>query len=71
MCNEPIATVGDLIAALEDYDDDTPIALATQPTWPFEYTIAGVGQADDGTLYLAEGRQVAYLSGSARHALGW
>lgn len=34
-----IETVGDLIAALEDYDPETPVRWASQPAWPFEYTI--------------------------------
>lgn len=64
-------TVGDLIARLERYPDETPIALASQPTYPFEYTIVGVEEAEDGKVYLIEGAQVAYLSNVARQAVGW
>jgi len=39
---EQIETVGDLIAALENYDPTTPIRLASQPRWPFEDTTGGV-----------------------------
>jgi hypothetical protein len=35
-----IETVGDLIAALECYDPDTRIRLASQPGWPFESGLA-------------------------------
>jgi hypothetical protein len=66
-----IETVADLIALLEGYDDDTPIALAIQPSWPFAHTIDAVEQAENGTVYLAEGTQVCYLPDAARQALGW
>lgn len=78
-----IETVGDLLAALEEYDHDTPIRLAQQPGWPFEYSVGQVvctpWDADgDGTepagppvVWLGEGEQVGYLPGLARNALGW
>lgn len=66
-----IETVADLIAHLEDFDDDTPVALATQRSWPFQYSIQSVEQATDGTVYIAEGVQVGYLPGPARDAIGW
>jgi hypothetical protein len=39
-----ITTVADLIALLEDFDPDSPIALATQPSYPLAYHIAGVNE---------------------------
>lgn len=74
-----IETVGDLIAALEDYDEDTPVRFAHQPSWPFEYTIADVvttdaaveGEPAEPVVWLAEGTQVGYLPGHAAEALGW
>jgi hypothetical protein len=42
-----IETVGDLIVALECYDLDTRIRLASQPGWPFEYTIGGIALTPD------------------------
>lgn len=80
---ERIETVGDLIAALDDYDPNTPIRLATQPCWPFEYTIGGVALTPDdaegdGTeptgdpvVWIGAGHQVDYLPGIAASALGW
>jgi hypothetical protein len=80
---EPFDTVGELIAALQHYDPDTPIRLATQPHWPFEYTLGGIALTPDdaegdGTeptgdpvVWIAEGRQVGYLPGIASNALGW
>lgn len=66
-----ILTVGELIERLENCDPQSPIALAIQPSWPFEYTLSDVEEADDGKVYLAEGAQVAYLSAAGRRALGW
>jgi hypothetical protein len=80
---EQIETVGDLIAALENYDPATPIQLASQPGWPFECTVGGVAltpddadhhgtaPADEPVVWIGEGRQVGYLSGVAANALGW
>jgi hypothetical protein len=44
---DAINTVGKLIAALQDYAFDTPIRLATQPGWPFEYTLGGIALSPD------------------------
>jgi hypothetical protein len=75
-----VDTVGELMAALEDYDPDTPIRWAAQPSWPFEYTLGAVVRTpeDDDTeptdspvVWLGEGTQVGYLSDSAANALGW
>lgn len=44
---EPFDTVGELIAALQHYDPDTPIRLATQPHWPFEYTLGVIALTPD------------------------
>jgi hypothetical protein len=35
-------TVGHLIRILQVLDEDTEIRIASQPNWPFEYSIAGV-----------------------------
>jgi hypothetical protein len=34
--------VGDLKRLLEDVDDDAEVRFASQPSWPFEYSIADV-----------------------------
>lgn len=41
-----IKTVRDLIDELEQYDDDTPVYLAEQPSYPFRYSIAGTTITD-------------------------
>lgn len=68
---------------LRDYDPDTPIRLATQPGWRFEYTLGrvvltpnddegdGTEPTSDPVVWIAEGRQVGYLPPIARNALGW
>ena len=78
-----IDTVCDLIAALECYDPDTRIRLASQPGWPFEYTIGGIAltpddaehngtaTTDEPVVWIGEGHQVGYLPGTASNALGW
>ena len=33
-------TAGDLIEMLQDLDPDTEIRLMSQPSWPFEYSLA-------------------------------
>ena len=78
-----IDTVGELIAALADYDPDTPVRLASQPGWPFEYTLGAVAQTPDdaegdGTeptkdpvVWIGEGQQAGYLPEIACTALGW
>lgn len=66
-----IRTVADLRAALKGLPDQTPVVLATQPPWPFTHTIATVEQADDGTVYLAEGPQLDYLPERVRRLFDW
>ena len=65
-------TTGQLIEMLQEYDEDTPVSFAAQPGWAMEYSIRGeLGEDNDGTVYLAEGHQVGYLSGDAKNSLGW
>ena len=78
-----IDTVGDMQAALAQYDPATPIRWAGQPRYPMEYTIGQVvctpGDAEgDGTVrhdppvvWLGERAQVGYLPSLAANALGW
>ena len=50
-----IVTVGDLIAALENYDPETPVMIGHQPSWPLAETVAGVvGPDDRETCHLAD-----------------
>lgn len=35
-------TVSELIELLEDCDPDAEVLLMSQPSWPFEHTVAGV-----------------------------
>jgi diguanylate cyclase (GGDEF)-like protein len=66
-----IDTVGDLIAQLSWIDADTPIALAIRSARPSQFTLTTSELAADGTVYLAVGEQVGYLSDAARTALDW
>jgi hypothetical protein len=42
-----LMTVGDLIELLSEYDPDLEVRLIEQPSWPFEYSIAGVVSSDE------------------------
>ena len=73
-------TVAELIQELEYLDGDLEVRFASQPSWPFEYSIRNVvvvGIEDKQTdevndvVYLEEGRQLGYLPGDAKEELGW
>ncbi len=71
-------TVGELIHELKYMDEGATVRFASQPSWPFEYSINGVvqtivdhkGLAQD-IVYLEEGEQVGYLPSEAKKELGW
>ncbi|MDX3165840.1 hypothetical protein PV516_18820 [Streptomyces scabiei] len=64
-------TVADLIEKLERMNPEAKVRLATQPSYPFEYTIAEVAETEDGTCWITEGEQQGYLDDEVREALGW
>ena len=77
-------TVEELIEELKFYDGELEVRFASQPSWPFEYSISGTLQVrietesrnDDGyetedVVYLEEGRQIGYLPSEAKEELGW
>jgi hypothetical protein len=67
-----IRTVGELIAELEQYHEDTPVRIAEQPSYPFEHSIGGVGEADltgGPVVYIAAGKQLGYLPQAAADVL--
>ncbi len=74
-------TVDELIEELKYMNRDATVRFASQPSWPFEYSISGVvqlkieDQQDSGVeediVYLEEGRQVGYLPKEAKDELGW
>ena len=77
-------TVGELIEELKLVDEDCEVRFASQPSWPFEYSIGGVIQVcvetedrnDEGyekeeIVYLEEGMQLGYLPQEAKDELGW
>lgn len=54
-----IATVGELVAALEQYDPATPVRLATQPGYPLENLLGRVADLGeyldpDGEIWSAD-----------------
>jgi len=68
-------TVGELLELLSVLPEEMEVKLATQPAWPFEYSIAGAELVDDEegipALWLAEGTQRGYLSAAVAEAFGW
>ena len=67
-------TVSELKEILEYYDDDIEVRFASQPKWPFEYSILDavmVNVDEEDVIYLEEGRQLGYLPGEAKEELGW
>ena len=60
-------TVKDLMQVLEDMDPLAPVMVAVQPIWPFEHSITGVINAQNGTVYLAS-KQEGYLPPEAKEA---
>ena len=79
--------IRDLIEELEmiaDENDDgqeIEVRFASQPSWPFEYSIDGIVIApkfddqDNDTgqtiVYLGEGQQLGYLPVVVKNQLGW
>ena len=67
-------TVDELIQELKYMDGDATVRFASQPSWPFEYSIYGVVPTivkGKDMVYLEEGRQVGYLPKEAKDELGW
>ena len=67
-------TINELKDLLEFYDGDMEVRFASQPNWPFEYSIndAVPVSTDDGEIiYLEEGRQIGYLPSEVKDKLGW
>lgn len=63
-------TVEELIQELEYLDRNAEVRLAQQPSWPFEYDLNGVVEAD-GKVWIVEGNQLGYLEGEIKGVLGW
>lgn len=69
-------TAGELAELLAELDPDTPVRFAGQPGHPLEYGVSEMivtARTPDGedVVYLAESRQVGYLSGAVSAELGW
>jgi hypothetical protein len=72
-------TVTRLIDELEDCDPEAEVRLATQPSWPFEWSLSHgepgpavqVDLEGQPVVYLIEGEQLGYLPGSVAEELGW
>lgn len=63
-------TVEELIQELQYMDRGSEVRLARQPSWPFEYDLAGVVQVED-KVFLTEGNQLGYLDECVKSEIGW
>ena len=59
---------------------ETAVRFASQPSWPFEYSIDSVQEVEienrrtgesESVIFLEEGRQLGYLPAEAIFQLGW
>ena len=78
-------TVQELMIELEGMPQDAEVRFASQPAWPFEYSIDGVVHSESTSedpdpdwipetqevVYLVEGTQIGYLPEKAREEIGW
>lgn len=83
MNDNSIATVGDLIAALSDYDPATPVRIATESAEYMDHTIGRVvrtpGDPDDDctlpndapVVRIGTGETYCCLPDNAAATLGW
>lgn len=64
-------TVSELIEILKDFDGDMEVRIASQPNYPFEYSIDNVWVDENEeseyseSVYLTEGRQIGYFTKNA------
>ena len=63
-------TVGELIERLQDFDPQARVHLMMQPSWPFEYSIAGVTARDEFTesAWDEDGNDTAIDTDGGEHA---
>ena len=70
MINDMIIEIG------EEEAENVEVKYASQPSWPFENSIAPImvfdlEQENPDVVYLAENRQLGYLPGTIKAELGW
>ena len=55
----------------EEEAGEMDIRFASQPNWPFEYSVGRDYAVFDNGIYLAERDQTRYLPGDVSRELGW
>ena len=65
----------DYLIEHEGVSENVDVRFASQPNWPFEYSITNMTHVQDeqGNLavYMEEGSQLGYLDENAKEAIGW
>lgn len=70
----------EMIERLQDiadmYGEGTEVHLATQPSWPLEWSIGNViavtsDEGEPAIAYISEGTHQGYLPGDVARELGW
>ena len=65
----------DYLIEHEGVSENVDVRFASQPNWPFEYSITNMThvQDEEGNLavYMEEGSQLGYLDENAKEAIGW
>ena len=59
----------------EGVSENADVRFASQPNWPFEYSISSMTHVEDDNgelaVYMEEGSQLGYLADRAKEAIGW
>lgn len=78
--------VEELISELQQMNPGSQVRFASQPSWPFEYSIDNVVSIakdedeenenheepkEEDIVYLVEGSQLGYLPGNVTKIIGW
>jgi hypothetical protein len=65
-------TVGELIEALQQYDDEATVLIGVQPSWPFEHGVANVMSREETLEYdEAEARREEEANDDGRRTDSW
>jgi hypothetical protein len=65
----------DLVDQTSELEDNVEVKFASQPSWPFEYSINDYHVIDrengDQEIFFEEGTQLGYLPGEVKDEICW